>query len=117
MERPTARHRLTLILDASLVQDWDAALKHLEALEQLETAKPCLPWIRAAVFTAARQNDQVLSLFQSLADTIVNGKSDEDLYLTEYLLGQTQNIGDSNESLRMIDRVGDVSAATAHSAG
>ena len=56
-----------------------------------------------AVFTAARKNDQVLSLFQSLADTIVNGKLDEDLYLTEYLLGQTQNIGDNNESLRMID--------------
>ncbi len=103
-----ARHRLTLILDASLVQDWDAALRHLQGLETVAAGKPCLPWMRAAVLKAARKNNDMLEALRGLADNIAANQLENELYASEYLIDQVRSVGDHNESLRIVNRLSDV---------
>ncbi len=98
-------HRLALLIRASLIQNWDDALKQLSELEQLSSDKPGLKWVRAAVLVSARKNEEARSVLQGQADEIAENQSDADLHLATYLLDQVGQIADGNERLAMLNRL------------
>ncbi len=97
--------RLVLLLRSSLIQKWNEVLKQLKAMEELSPQQSGLKWIRAAVLIGARHYDEARLLFQNIADGIVSAKPADELFLANSALDRAGQILDSNEQLRLLDRL------------
>ena len=98
-------HRLVLLLNASRIQNWEVVFKQLAEMEKLAGGKPGIVWIRAGVLAAARKNDDVRQLLLEQADWLVAEKRVDEFFLAKYVLGQTGQIADQNEVLRLLERL------------
>ena len=94
---------LILLLDASQIQDWDAALKFLAKLEATAADKPGLRWIRQRVLTAARKNEESRQLLLTLAKSLADQKQTNEHFLANQTIGQASSIVDSNELLELLE--------------
>ena len=95
--------RLTLLIRSSMIQKWDNAEAELSEIEDLETGKPGLGWIRAAFLAGSRNNERARQLYSELIGQLVAAPSTEDYYLANYSVGQVTSIADHNERLRLLD--------------
>lgn len=93
---------LILLLDASQIQDWDAALKFLGQLEESAAGQRGLSWIRQRVLAAARKNDEARQLLLQLARDLGNKPGTNELFLANQAISQIGNIADQNELLELL---------------
>lgn len=94
--------RLMMIFQASSVQQWDELLKHIEAIEKQQAGKPGVRWIRPQVQATIRRNDEARLWYLNEARRLVANPQADELYLTEFLLGQAYGITAWAEYLELV---------------
>lgn len=96
--------RLVLLLRSAWVQNWDDVFEQLEQLEKLAPGKPGVRWVRAAVLRAARRNEDVRRLLESLSGELVDGRDDE-YFLATHILSELSQSAAAEEQLVFLDRL------------
>ena len=96
--------RMVLMLRAALVQKWDTVLSQLAEIEKLVPAKRGVAWMRAEVLASAGKREDARQAWLALADQLLAEKSD-DLHLPQYLIGKVQSVGDTNETMAVVEQL------------
>lgn len=94
---------LILLLDASQIQDWPAAIGFLEKLEAAAIGESGLPWIRQRVLSAARKNEDARQQLLQAAKSLVDEPRVSELFLAGQVSSQASHIVDQNELLELLD--------------
>lgn len=101
-------HRLALIVRSSQIQKWDEVLKQLGELDTIVGDKACKRWIRMEILKSARRNAEALELFVAEAARLTDPADvaqPADLSRASHLMSSVQTIGDSNESLALLNQL------------
>lgn len=94
---------LVLLRDACGTQNWQQALRFLKKAEAAADGKPGILWVRQRILAAARKNNEVLRLCESMLDTIRDERPIAELFLAQQAIIQAGRIADRNEFLRLLD--------------
>lgn len=94
---------LTMLLHFAESQQWERAGEHLAQMEKFAAPKPGIRWVQNAVLHMSRRHEE---LKQRLIDTAREraGKPGMDeLFLANYLLGQSSGVLQAHEMLAWLD--------------
>jgi Flp pilus assembly protein TadD len=104
--------RLAMILNNANLQQWDELWKHVDAAEQLAADKPGVRWLRTILLATVRRNDEArqryLAEARQLAQTPVadapgSPTGRDELYLAEFILGQTYHLSGWTEYHEIVE--------------
>ena len=84
--------RITMILEACLLQQWDELFPQLEAAEKLAADKPGVRWVRTVILTAIRRNEEARKRLLEEAHKLAINQQQDDVFLTNFVLSQAQGI-------------------------
>ncbi|MFH1530986.1 MAG: VIT domain-containing protein [Pseudomonadota bacterium] len=102
---------LTLLLTDGLLQRWDLAFQHLDALDGLHPKAPGLRWVRVAMEVQSRRHQEMKALLLSLADGLARHQGSAEAWSqARYLMEQGPQVLQANEVLELMDRLGPVYA-------
>lgn len=99
----TYEHRVTLLLDACRIQNWDEALRQAAEIDRLADGKRGTAWLQISIRIASRRNEEARQLLTERAKLILADKSDLDLFRARYLLDQLASLADANERLQQLE--------------
>ena len=85
-------------------QQWTKVQEHLDAAEKLAAGKQGMRWVRNAVLNISRRREELKTRIMNEAAALTKASPDlNDLFLANHLLGQSANILEANEMLRLLD--------------
>ena len=84
--------RITMMLEACLLQQWDELFPQLEAAEKLAADKPGVRWVRTVILTTIRRNEEARKRLLEEVHKLVANKQQDDVFLTDFVLSQAQGI-------------------------
>jgi predicted Zn-dependent protease len=99
---------ITLLLHFAQSQQWEKVLEHLEAAEKLAGDKPGVRWIRNAVLSISRRNEELKQRIMAAAAELSAPPADQsaatdELFFANYLVGQAGSVAAGNEMLALLD--------------
>jgi autotransporter-associated beta strand protein len=95
--------RITMMLYNCLLQQWDEVLKQLDAAEKLAADKPGVRWIRTVVLQTMRRNDETRQRLLDEARKLALGKQPDEMYLAEFIIGQSRGVASAAEQLEFVN--------------
>jgi predicted Zn-dependent protease len=96
--------QLTMAAYFAATQQWTKVQEHLEAAEKLAAGKQGMRWVRNAVLNMSRRREELKTRITDEAARLAKAPAGEnDLFLANHLLGQSANILEANEMLRLLD--------------
>ena len=97
--------QLAMLLYFSQTQQWERALKHLAAAEELAKDKPGMRHVRTSVLNMARRREEAKKRYFKDARALAKdaAKQDESLFLANYIREQASRILQQNEMLELLD--------------
>jgi hypothetical protein len=103
----TFEDHLVMLEHFYAIQQWDRVMPHLESLEALAKDKPGMRWVRDAVVSDARRQEdlrqRIMQRAAELAQAPVGKAGPDQYYLAQYLLSQASNVFQANEVLALLD--------------
>jgi len=98
--------QMALLLHFARSQQWQRVLKHLDEAERLAERKPGMRWARSAVLNQCRRREELKERITreavKLAALPAAGRGN-DLFLANYLIGQSNGILEANEMFALFD--------------
>lgn len=95
--------RLAMILHHALFQQWDDVLKNAEAAEKQAVDKPGLRWLRTLLLATMRRNEQARDRLLAEVRNLVAEPRQDELFLTEFILGQAYGLASWPEFLELVE--------------
>ncbi len=100
--------RIVMMLHDAYLQQWDAMLSQLDAIEKAAAgnpgvAKPGVHWIRPMILQTIRRNDESRQLWLGEARKLVENKQQDELFLAGFLLGQAASVTSPAEYLEFVE--------------
>ena len=96
-------HYVTMLLYHAATQQWDRVWEVMPGLELAATGKPGMRWVRDQVLRISRRNHELQQRILEEAAAIAKQPIADDLFLAEFLAGQTSGILQANEQLELHD--------------
>ncbi|TWU12210.1 Vault protein inter-alpha-trypsin [Symmachiella macrocystis] len=96
-------HYVTMLLYHAVTQQWDRVWEVMPSLEQAAAGKPGIRWVRDQVFRISRRNHELQRRLLEEAAAIAKQPVADDLFLAEFLAGQTSGILQANEQMELHD--------------
>lgn len=94
--------RLAMILWNAQLQQWDELWKHVDAVENLADGKPGVRWIRTRLQSIIRRHEECRERLRAEAKDLAARTQQDELFLTEYILGEVQAISSWAEFLEFV---------------
>lgn len=94
--------RITLLVNFAQFQQWDDVLKQVDAIEKLAADKPGIRWLRTFALQTMRRNEEARQRFLGEARQLAAGKTQDELFLTEFVVGYGRSLSGIPEFLELI---------------
>ncbi len=94
--------RLAMILWNAQLQQWDELWKHVDAVEKLADGKPGVRWIRTRLQSIIRRHEECRERLRAEAQDLAARPQQNELFLTEFVLGEVQAISSWPEFLEFV---------------
>jgi Flp pilus assembly protein TadD len=95
--------RMVMILHHCQLQQWDDVLKQVDAIEKAAADKPGVRWLRTILLITMRRNEQAQQRLVDEAKQLATGKSDDDVYLADFILARMHQISAGSELQEIVD--------------
>ncbi len=96
-------HYVTMLLYHAATQQWDRVWEVMPGLEQAAAGKPGVRWVRDQVLRISRRNHELQRRILDEAAELAQQPVADELFLAEFLAGQTSGILQANEQLELHD--------------
>ena len=101
--------RITMMLSAAMLQEWDDLFQQLDAAEKAAAGKPGVRWLRPILLATSRRNDDARKWLLGEAKDLAAKKQQDEIYLADFIFGQSQGVASPAEQLEFIQRLKPVS--------
>ncbi len=95
--RATFDDRIVMILHNARLQQWDEMWKHVDEAEKLVADKAGVRWIRTILLATIRRHEEARLRLVDEAKKLATAVSADEVFLSEFILGQLNSIASSQE--------------------
>lgn len=102
LKRPPVAAHMVMMMHYALSQRWEKVQEHLDQMRVLLKGRHGLSWLEDAIMQAGRDNQELAGSLLKKGKAL-DGKSEDELAVAQYLMGQGQSIFQGNEMLEFLD--------------
>ena len=92
-----------------MLQEWDDLFQQLDAAEKAAAGKPGVRWLRPILLTTSRRNDDARKWLLGEAKDLASKKQPDEIFLADFIFGQSQGVASPAEQLEFIQLLKPVS--------
>ncbi len=101
----TDEDHLSLLLTDGLLQRWELAFQHLDALDARHPSAPGLQWVRLALEIQSRNQQELKARILALAERVAGDKGDDAWSRARFLMEQGPQGLQAHEVIELLERL------------